>query len=94
MKYLQLSLKENFIVVEIPREANYEFLNKDSKYLKVGKQEVKLDIPTLSKEEVDDWIEFIQNKNSKIKYGDREFPQWFYYPDSNIPNISSRCRLD
>lgn len=52
MKQLELELKKRLLIVEVPRLADYEFINKDSKYLKIGNEEIKLNIPTLCKLEI------------------------------------------
>jgi len=52
MKTLELKLKKDVIIVEIPRLADYEFINRECKYLKVGKEEIKLNASTLDKFEV------------------------------------------
>ena len=52
MKTLELKLKKDVLIVEIPRLADYEFINRESKYLKVGKEEIKLNASTLDKFEV------------------------------------------
>ena len=49
MKTLELKLKKDVLIVEIPRLADYEFINKESKYLKVGNEEIKLNASTLDK---------------------------------------------
>ena len=49
MKTLELDLKKDVLIVEIPRLADYEFINKESKYLKIGNEEIKLNISTLDK---------------------------------------------
>ena len=49
MKTLELKLKKDVLIVEIPRLADYEFINKESKYLKIGNEEIKLNISTLDK---------------------------------------------
>jgi len=49
MKTLELDLKKKVLIVEIPRLADYEFINKESKYLKIGNEEIKLNISTLDK---------------------------------------------
>ena len=49
MKTLELELKKYVLIVEIPRLADYEFINKESKYLKIGNEERKLNISTLDK---------------------------------------------
>ena len=41
MKTLELDLKKKVLIVEIPRLADYEFINKECKYLKVGNEEKK-----------------------------------------------------
>lgn len=52
MKTLELKLKKDVFIVEIPRLADYEFINRECKYLKVGKEEIKLNASTLDKFEV------------------------------------------
>ena len=49
MKTLELKLKKDVIIVDIPRLADYEFINKECKYLKVGNEEIKLNASTLDK---------------------------------------------
>ena len=49
MKILELDLKKKVLIVEIPRLADYEFINKECKYLKIGNEEVKLNASTLDK---------------------------------------------
>ena len=49
MKTLELKLKKDILIVEIPRLADYEFINKECKYLKVGNEEIKLNASTLDK---------------------------------------------
>ena len=49
MKILELDLKKYVLIVEIPRLADYEFINKECKYLKVGNEEIKLNASTLDK---------------------------------------------
>lgn len=49
MKTLELKLKKDVLIVEIPRLADYEFINKECKYLKIGNEEVKLNASTLDK---------------------------------------------
>ena len=49
MKILELELKKKVLIVEIPRLADYEFINKECKYLKVGNEEIKLNASTLDK---------------------------------------------
>ena len=49
MKVLELELKKDVLIVEIPRLADYEFINKECKYLKVGNEEIKLNASTLDK---------------------------------------------
>ena len=41
MKTLELKLKKYVLIVEIPRLADYEFINKECKYLKIGNEEIK-----------------------------------------------------
>ena len=52
MKTLELKLKKDVLIVEIPRLADYEFINKECKYLKIGNEEIKLNASTLDKFEV------------------------------------------
>ena len=52
MKTIELKLKKDVLIVEIPRLADYEFINRECKYLKVGKEEIKLNASTLDKFEV------------------------------------------
>ena len=52
MKVLELELKKDVLIVEIPRLADYEFINKGCKYLKIGNEEIKLNASTLDKFEV------------------------------------------
>ena len=49
MKILELDLKKKVLIVDIPRLADYEFINKECKYLKVGNEEIKLNASTLDK---------------------------------------------
>ena len=49
MKTLELKLKKDVLIVDIPRLADYEFINKVCKYLKVGNEEIKLNASTLDK---------------------------------------------
>ena len=49
MKTLELKLKNYVLIVEIPRLADYEFINKESKYIKVGNEEIKINASTLDK---------------------------------------------
>ena len=49
MKTLELKLKKDVLIVEIPRLSDYEFINKECKYLKVGNEEIKLNASTLDK---------------------------------------------
>ena len=49
MKILELEVKKDVLIVEIPRLADYEFINKECKYLKVGNEEIKLNASTLDK---------------------------------------------
>ena len=49
MKILELRLKKDVLIVEIPRLADYEFINRECKYLKVGNEEIKLNASTLDK---------------------------------------------
>ena len=52
MKILELKLKKDVLIAEIPRLADYEFINKECKYLKIGNEEIKLNASTLDKFEV------------------------------------------
>ena len=52
MKTIELKLKKDVLIVEIPRLADYEFINRECKYLKVGNEEIKLNASTLDKFEV------------------------------------------
>ena len=49
MKTLELELKKKVLIVEIPRLADYEFINRECKYIKVGNEEIKLNASTLDK---------------------------------------------
>ena len=49
MKTIELKLKKDVLIVDIPRLADYEFINKECKYLKVGNEEIKLNASTLDK---------------------------------------------
>ena len=49
MKTLELKLKKDMLIVDIPRLADYEFINRECKYLKVGNEEIKLNASTLDK---------------------------------------------
>ena len=49
MKILELKLKKDVLIAEIPRLADYEFINKECKYLKIGNEEIKLNASTLDK---------------------------------------------
>ena len=49
MKILELKLKKYVLIVEIPRLADYEFINRECKYLKIGNEEIKLNASTLDK---------------------------------------------
>ena len=49
MKTLELNLKKDVLIVEIPRLADYEFINRECKYLKIGNEEIKLNASTLDK---------------------------------------------
>ena len=49
MKVLELELKKDILIIEIPRLADYEFINKECKYLKIGNEEIKLNASTLDK---------------------------------------------
>ena len=49
MKTLELNLKKDVLIVDIPRLADYEFINKECKYLRIGREEIKLNASTLDK---------------------------------------------
>ena len=49
MQILELKLKKDVLIVEIPRLADYEFINRECKYLKIGNEEIKLNASTLDK---------------------------------------------
>lgn len=49
MKTLELKLKKDVLIVEITRLADYEFINRECKYLKIGNEEIKLNASTLDK---------------------------------------------
>ena len=49
MKTLEIKLKKYVLIIEIPRLADYEFINRECKYLKVGNEEIKLKASTLDK---------------------------------------------
>ena len=49
MKILELKLKKDVLIAEIPRLADYEFINKECKYLKIGNEEIKINASTLDK---------------------------------------------
>ena len=49
MKTLELDLKKKVLIVDLPRLADYEFINRECKYLKVGNEEIKLNASTLDK---------------------------------------------
>ena len=49
MKTLELKLKKDVLIVEIPRLEDYEFINKECKYLKIWNEEIKLNASTLDK---------------------------------------------
>ena len=47
MKTLELDLKNKVLIVEIPRLEDYEFINRECKYLRVGNEEIKLNASSL-----------------------------------------------
>lgn len=49
MQILELKLKKDVLIVEIPRLSDYEFINKECKYLKIGNEGIKLNASTLDK---------------------------------------------
>lgn len=49
MKTIEIKLKKDVLIFDIPRLADYEFINKECKYLKVGNEEIKLNASTLDK---------------------------------------------
>ena len=49
MQILELKLKKYVLILEIPRLADYEFINKECKYIKIGNEEIKLNASALDK---------------------------------------------
>ena len=98
MKVLELELKKHVIIVEIPRLADYEFINKECKYLKIGNEEVKLNASTLDKfeflckgseltEEIaSELVETHKNCKRYIDYTIKERNRFF---DLSIPSFIS-----
>ena len=63
MKTLELRLKKDVLIVEIPRLADYEFINRECKYLKVGNEEIKA-----QKEYTEKHIKLYEEKLEMIAY--------------------------
>ena len=98
MKILELDLKKKMLIVEIPRLADYEFINKECKYLKVGNEEIKLNASTLDKfeffckgselteEMASELVETHKNCKRYIDYTIKERNRFF---DLSIPSFIS-----
>ena len=98
MKTLELKLKKDVLIVEIPRLADYEFINKECKYLKVGNEEIKLNASTLDKfeffckgselteEMASELVETHKNCKRYIDYTIKERNRFF---DLSIPSFIS-----
>ena len=98
MKTLELDLKKKMLIVEIPRLADYEFINKECKYLKVGNEEIKLNTSTLDKfeffckgselteEMASELVETHKNCKRYIDYTIKERNRFF---DLSIPSFIS-----
>ena len=98
MKTLELKLKKDVLIVEIPRLADYEFINRECKYLKVGNEEIKLNASTLDKfeflckgseltEEIaSELVDTHKNCRRYIDYKVKERNRFF---DSAIPSFIS-----
>ena len=98
MKTLELKLKKDVLIVEIPILADYEFINRECKYLKVGKEEIKLNASTLDKFEVlckgselteeitSELVETHKNCRRYIDYTIKERNRFF---DLSIPSFIS-----
>ena len=87
MKTLELKLKKDMLIVDIPRLADYEFINRECKYLKIGNEEVKLNASTLDKFEFlctgSELTEEIASELVDIKYDNYDI-EW--YKDYRIIN--------
>ena len=98
MKILELNLKKDVLIAEIPRLADYEFINKECKYLKVGNEEIKLNASTLDKfeflcdgselteEMASELVETHKNCKRYIDYTIKERNRFF---DLSIPSFIS-----
>ena len=98
MKTLELKLKKDVLIVEIPRLADYEFINRECKYLKIGNEEIKLNASTLDKFEVickgsklteeiaSELVETHKNCKRYIDYTIKERNRFF---DLSIPSFIS-----
>ena len=103
MKTLELKLKKDVLIVEIPRLADYEFINRECKYLKVGNEEIKLNASTLDKFEflckgselteeiaselVDETIMYEKHKVKCYRY--RRYREGFVAFDNSIESFIS-----
>ena len=103
MKTLELDLKKKVLIVEIPRLADYEFINRECKYLKVGNEEIKLNASTLDKFEflckgselteeiaselVDETIMYEKHKVKCYRY--RSYREGFVAFDNSIESFIS-----
>ena len=88
MKTLELKLKKYVLIVEIPRLADYEFINKESKYLKIGNEEIKLNASTLDK------FEFLCKGSELTEEIASELVETYeinFYVDYNSPNHYGYC---
>ena len=88
MKTLELELKKYVLIVEIPRLADYEFINKECKYLKIGNEEIKLNASTLDK------FEFICKGSELTEEIASELVETYeinFYVDYNSPNHYGYC---
>ena len=103
MKTLELKLKKDVLIVEITRLADYEFINKECKYLKIGNEEIKLNASTLDKfeflckgsdltEEIANELveETIMYEKHKVKcYRYRSYREGFVAFDNSIESFIS-----
>ena len=103
MKTLELKLKKDVLIVEITRLADYEFINKECKYLKIGNEEIKLNASTLDKFEflckgselteeiaselVDETIMYEKHKVKCYRY--RSYREGFVAFDNSIESFIS-----
>ena len=88
MKTLELKLKKDVLIVEIPRLADYEFINRECKYLRVGNEEIKLNASTLDK------FEFICKGSELTEEIASELVETYeinFYVDYNSPNHYGYC---